>query len=170
MDRAGTRVTPIPGAERAQQFVALNDRLFFSAAAIPVVPVREYRAPEPFVVQPLQGRPSASMLVDIFPGTYCVFLTCVENGSNPSDPAIAGGGTLVYFAADDGVAGREPWLSDGTASGTRRIADLCPGDAQGVPQLLGPARPDRFQRWHGSRCRRWRLRATSGAPATRCAA
>ena len=40
-----------------------------------------------------------------------------------------GGGIL--FAADDGVSGREPWYSDGTPEGTRRIADLNPASGAG---------------------------------------
>jgi ELWxxDGT repeat protein len=35
-------------------------------------------------------------------------------------------GTLV-FAADDGISGSEPWMSDGTLAGTSMIADLHPG-------------------------------------------
>jgi ELWxxDGT repeat protein len=34
-------------------------------------------------------------------------------------------GGKVYFAADDGVAGTELWVSDGTAAGTTLLADLC---------------------------------------------
>jgi ELWxxDGT repeat protein len=36
-------------------------------------------------------------------------------------------GNLAFFFATDGVTGRELWVSDGTASGTRQIADLNPG-------------------------------------------
>jgi len=42
--------------------------------------------------------------------------------------AVVGG--VMYFAADDGVTGKELWKSDGTAVGTVRVADLTPG-AQG---------------------------------------
>lgn len=35
--------------------------------------------------------------------------------------------SAFIFFADDGVHGLEPWRTDGTARGTRLIADLCPG-------------------------------------------
>jgi ELWxxDGT repeat protein len=75
------------------------------------------------------------LLKDIRPG---------QEGSNP----IAGGesernptppdartrftrvGDTLYFVADDGESGREPWFTDGTQSGTRVLGDLNPG---GVP-------------------------------------
>ncbi len=38
----------------------------------------------------------------------------------------------VLFAADDGISGSEPWLSDGTTAGTVQLADLVPGPAPGL--------------------------------------
>jgi len=46
-------------------------------------------------------------------------------------------GELLFFVADDGVHGAEPWVSDGTVAGTSMIADLCPGECDSVPQPLG---------------------------------
>lgn len=46
-------------------------------------------------------------------------------GSNPSNLEMIG--STVYFFADDGIHGEEVWRSDGTASGTRMVADLTPG-------------------------------------------
>lgn len=40
------------------------------------------------------------------------------------DVALSGG--RIFFAASDD-AGQEPWVSDGTPGGTRRLADLDPG-------------------------------------------
>jgi ELWxxDGT repeat protein len=46
----------------------------------------------------------------------------------PSDPeellAFRGG---ALFTADDGVSGRELWITDGTSAGTRRVRDIRPG-------------------------------------------
>jgi ELWxxDGT repeat protein len=36
-------------------------------------------------------------------------------------------GDVVYFAADDGIHGRELWRSDGTAAGTSLVRDIVPG-------------------------------------------
>ena len=33
----------------------------------------------------------------------------------------------IYFTADNGVVGREPWVSDGTNAGTRLLQDMFPG-------------------------------------------
>lgn len=44
--------------------------------------------------------------------------------------AVPGG---VFFAADDGLGGHEPWVSDGTPQGTGRVADLYPGPRGSVP-------------------------------------
>jgi ELWxxDGT repeat protein len=45
-------------------------------------------------------------------------------------------GSLLFFAADDGVHGREPWRSDGTAAGTQMIRDIAPGPAGSTPTGL----------------------------------
>ena len=38
-------------------------------------------------------------------------------------------GSRLFFAADDGIHGREIWTTDGTAAGTRLVKDLVPGSA-----------------------------------------
>ncbi|MBS7791698.1 hypothetical protein KTR66_16965 [Roseococcus sp. SDR] len=43
-----------------------------------------------------------------------------------------GGGTAV-FAGDDGVNGRELWVTDGTAGGTSLLRNFMPGDLDGAP-------------------------------------
>jgi ELWxxDGT repeat protein len=42
-------------------------------------------------------------------------------------------GEGVLFRADDGVAGGEPWISDGSPGGTHRVADVNPGAAPSLP-------------------------------------
>ena len=66
-------------------------------------------------------------------------------GSFP-DWLTALGSTLV-FAADDGVNGRELWASDGTAAGTRMIADI---NVQPGGQGTFGSRPSRLTRFGSS--------------------
>jgi ELWxxDGT repeat protein len=51
------------------------------------------------------------------------------------DDAVTVAG-IAFFVASDGVAGTELWKSDGTAAGTRRVKDLCPGSCSANPFLL----------------------------------
>jgi ELWxxDGT repeat protein len=60
-----------------------------------------------------------------------------DNGSAPNELVEFGG--KVVFAADDGVSGRELWASDGTATGTTRIADINPGRGSSDPNRLAVA-------------------------------
>lgn len=46
------------------------------------------------------------------------------------------GSRYVYFQGDDGVAGTEPWRSDGTLLGTTRVADVVPGSGGSAPHQL----------------------------------
>lgn len=56
-------------------------------------------------------------------------------GSLPSQLTVFGDRlAFVAFDADHGV---EPWQSDGTADGTRRLADLVPGEEGSNPCILG---------------------------------
>ncbi len=43
---------------------------------------------------------------------------------------------LVLFAASDGESGEELWMTDGTAEGTVRVADVRPGPGSAVPRGL----------------------------------
>ena len=43
-------------------------------------------------------------------------------------------GADLYFGEDDGFFGDELWRSDGTAAGTRQVADLCPGRCSAFPE------------------------------------
>jgi len=65
----------------------------------------------------------------------------VVNGRDPE--ALALGDGRAIFLADDGVHGREPWITDGTPEGTRLLADLRPGSAgsQASGFILGPPGP-----------------------------
>ena len=59
------------------------------------------------------------------------------SGRGPSDFTVYNG--LLYFAADDGVNGRELWVTDGTETGTRMVKEINPtgdGGVQGL-QVVG---------------------------------
>lgn len=45
-------------------------------------------------------------------------------------------GERALFLASTPDHGREPWVSDGTAEGTKLLVDTCPGPASGVPGNL----------------------------------
>jgi len=57
-----------------------------------------------------------------------------DAGSDPKDLVALPSG--VIFTADDGVHGRELWMSNGSAAGTRLVADLVPGTAGSSPREL----------------------------------
>lgn len=48
------------------------------------------------------------------------------------DPAMLQVGDRVVFAPRDPDAGVEPWVTDGTPAGTRRLADIAPGPRSGL--------------------------------------
>jgi ELWxxDGT repeat protein len=58
-----------------------------------------------------------------------------EPGSSEPGSLVRRGGA-VLFAADDGLSGRELWMSDGTEAGTRRLRDLRPGSDSSSPHDL----------------------------------
>ena len=71
------------------------------------------------------------LLKDINPGIA---------GSEPDPGTFTSlGNGLVVFGADDGTAGVEPWVTDGTLAGTRRVADLAAGSASSLFPLPGGA-------------------------------
>ncbi|MCP3097334.1 hypothetical protein LZ198_00450 [Myxococcus sp. K15C18031901] len=82
------------------------------------------RGNEPWVSNGSPGT-GTRMLVDLYPGAQ---------GSNPGQFTQVG--DRVFFAADDPVAGRELFVSDGTTAGTRRVSDIWPGPVGSFPDEL----------------------------------
>jgi len=58
------------------------------------------------------------------------------------DPSFRGpgylvnGGGLLFFTADDGLAGTELWRSDGTTAGTVLVEDIGPYPTESRPEFL----------------------------------
>ncbi len=44
----------------------------------------------------------------------------------------------LFFSGRTPSGGEEPWVTDGTAAGTRRVADLCPGPCSSNPFFVPP--------------------------------
>ena len=57
-----------------------------------------------------------------------------SGNSNPVNLHKARGRNLVYFSANDGVAGRELWVTDGTNAGTIMLADIYAGSDSSNPE------------------------------------
>ncbi len=69
------------------------------------------------------GTPAGTAVVRAFPHQNIPGLFSLDTPELP----IAVAGSHLVFAIDDGVHGREPWTSDGTASGTVLLRDVFPG-------------------------------------------
>jgi ELWxxDGT repeat protein len=87
--------------------VTLGDRVFFTAAGLLLLTSDGTAEGTGFVVDPHRFSISGQPLV------------------------VAVG--RMFFTADDGVHGFELWQTDGTAAGTRMVADLKPGPAGSAP-------------------------------------
>jgi ELWxxDGT repeat protein len=77
------------------------------------------------------GTPGGTLLfLNIYPeGT--VTLGDYVTGSGPHDFVVLG--DKLIFTANDGIHGRELWVSDGTPMGTKLLKDCTPGDDAGDP-------------------------------------
>lgn len=78
------------------------------------------------------GKPGGTKLVkDIFPGTHVdPFVGEIANSGTPWDIIELNGSAL--FRGQNGPQNTEPWISDGTAGGTRMLKELNPGlDSEG---------------------------------------
>ncbi|HET7451895.1 MAG TPA: ELWxxDGT repeat protein [Thermoanaerobaculia bacterium] len=62
-----------------------------------------------------------------FAGDFVGGVVGLPQWVGPGSNGTSAGGFL-YFTANDGVHGDEPWRTDGTASGTTLVADIYPGE------------------------------------------
>ena len=68
------------------------------------------------------GKLSSVMAKDIASGTNSG-MTSSKSGSGQIDGAVLPDGRFI-FSANNGITGAEPWISDGTSSGTLQLRDL----------------------------------------------
>lgn len=67
---------------------------------------------------------------------YTYMVTDLSNLNRPSEAAnFVKGDSLIFFTADDGIHGREPWRTNGTSQGTFMIKDIAPLDTSSVDFL-----------------------------------
>lgn len=110
------------GSSSPQKLTAVDDVLFFQAYS-PAVGRDLWRT---------DGTAAGTEPIEIVPG---------PGSSNPGGATwqhelVVDPDGVLYFPAGDGEAGTELWRSDGTASGTWRIADLRPGSSGSNPTEL----------------------------------
>lgn len=109
-------VVPVgAGLTRAELWFVENNRLYLSART-------DATGTEPWVVDLSTG--SSALLADLRPGA---------DDSSPRDAAAIDG--AIYFAADDGVNGRELWRSNGTP-GSVDLVDVNPGAGGSDPRNI----------------------------------
>ncbi|MBL8826809.1 MAG: hypothetical protein JNM18_07460, partial [Planctomycetaceae bacterium] len=68
-------------------------------------------------------------------GTY-LLLDIRAGGRSSAIANLTVVGSLVFFAANDGVIGSELWKTDGTLGGTQLVSDINPGASSGSPSNL----------------------------------
>jgi ELWxxDGT repeat protein len=86
-----------------------------------------------------------SLINDIWTGLVDTYLEPVPASSSPALFVPFGNGVL--FVADDGPTGREPWITDGTAAGTRLLLDINPTPTEEYEELVGWSSPGPFVRF-----------------------
>jgi ELWxxDGT repeat protein len=111
-----------------QNFTELNNKLYFTA-------FDDVNGEELWVTD---GTTIGTQLVkDINPGSVDNNYGVSPNSSNPSDFTLFN--NKLFFVADDGVNGRELWVTDGTTVGTQLVKDINPGSSD---NQYDPNRPD----------------------------
>lgn len=125
--------TLFPASSGPDNFAALGDgRVLFSASD-------PAHGNELWISDGTAG--NTLLVADLWPGTATAYpgADTIMNSSRPDDLLPLGNG-LALFSADDGVHGREFWITDGSAAGTRLVADIWPGGGPANPGGI-PASP-----------------------------
>jgi ELWxxDGT repeat protein len=60
----------------------------------------------------------------------------IRRGASSDPWNLTALGRRVFFTADDGTHGEEPWMSNGTGAGTRLVDDVEPGRVGSSPYYL----------------------------------
>lgn len=110
-DGTETGTTVVVAGIFADQLVSNGSRLFFSNNG------------QLYTSTGLPG--SATLVKDIYPG------------GNPGVDQLTVVGSKLFFVAASAGAGREVWVSDGTAAGTFMVKDVFPGVGSGPAQFTG---------------------------------
>jgi ELWxxDGT repeat protein len=76
------------------------------------------------------GTAAGTVLVKLFPGPLPIGYEA---------PRLLSAGGRLWLSAHDGVHGIEPWVSDGTAEGTRLLRDVFPGGESSHPHDFAAA-------------------------------
>ncbi|HEV2843632.1 MAG TPA: ELWxxDGT repeat protein, partial [Thermoanaerobaculia bacterium] len=104
-----TEIVPGPGSKPLGPFAVADATLYFAAGG------REL----------WKNNGTATSLVRALPG-----------GNPAAIHSLTPRGEKVYFTYDDGVHGRELWVSDGTEAGTLMVEDILPGPGSSHPRQL----------------------------------
>jgi ELWxxDGT repeat protein len=115
----------MPGSSDPAHFTLLGSRVLFAADDGLI-------GREPWITDGTAA--GTRLLLEINPRLSGSGAAAQPLGSDPG-PFVRFG-NRAFFAADDGVSGRELWATDGTTAGTVRVRDLRPGSASSNPRDL----------------------------------
>jgi ELWxxDGT repeat protein len=114
--------TSFVGIDDVGQFTEFNNKLYF--VADDGVNDRELWVSDGTTA-------GTQILKDIFPNS------AISYGGNFPRPSLRDAtefNNKLYFSANDGVNGVEPWVTDGTTAGTQLVADINPDSGDSNPQ------------------------------------
>ena len=136
-------------------YVRFGNELFFNGLG-------DYYESEPWRTDGTAD--GTEMIANVVPGFHTVILGCCANSSNPRQLTPAD--DAVYFVGEsaEGFEDTELWRTDGTATGTVRVVDACPGLCDSDPADLTPIGGSLFfSAFDGSQRTIWRHPYGDGA-------